>query len=369
MSNKQLKKSFNDILPANDGALPEQLVTFAESLYQMSLLRIPSLTNNGEIARYHLCAYLAAEKYQDSLNLGSLAINLIPMQPRLVHKFLDDFRVNLMNRERSSTPSPYKSPTKRRLQNSLRYTTPQSSPQKAKSVNAYSPQKSSPLKKLQEAGKELMRQKGASAELFSLADIDSPFNRKKNEGGSESVASTPQKYVKRQVTIPDLICFANNFFIPASVTPKLLESFLSHKSKFVKKNEWLLACGMIHAAYIRINHFLLQKQVGARNQFQNQIFQYQKGGLIKSNMLTWCDIVDDAIKQEPWVLQLEQKYIYGPPPLQEMQMKQETDARLGTGWRVKEKFCIMPLPQVDYTSSAQSSYYDVWSKRALLMLE
>lgn len=378
MSTSQLKLSLKDIIPTHPEPYPPQLVSFADYLYLLSLQKNPVLPNRAEIARCHFCAYLAAEKYQRSLKLPEPSVRKIPVQPKLIEKFLDDFRVTLLNQERSASASPTTSPTKRRTQRTLNFTTPTSSPSKITKLSPMkhtTPKISSPLKKLQALRDQELKQAGPDSTPASLDinDEESIFNQKEASEASESVPNTPStpttKYVKRQITIADFISFANNFFIPASITPKMVESFVSHKHKFTKKNEWLLACGMINAAYVRINHQLLQKTIGAKSQFQNQLFQYQKGGLMRWNMLLWCNIIEDAIKDEPWISEIEQNYIFGKSPLHEDIEKREIDAKLGPGWELFERFGSMSHPNVQFDSGPQNLYHHTWTNNIISQLD
>lgn len=373
MSNLQLKLSLKDVIPTHPEPYPPQLISFADYLYLLSLQKNPVLPNRAEIARGHLCAYLAAEKYQQALKLPDPSSNKIPVQPKLVDKFLDDFRVSLLNQERSASGTPTSSPTKRRTQRTLNFTTPMSSPSKIQKMSPSKPNTpkiSSPLKKLQALRDQELKQAGPklAGQPLTINDEESIFNQKsETEPNTPSTPST--KYIKRQITIADFISFANNFYIPASITPKMVESFVSHKYKFTKKNEWLLACGMINSAYVRINHQLIQKTIGAKSQFQHQLFQYQKGGLMRWNMLLWCNIIEDAIKDEPWISEIEQKYIFGKSLLREDIEKQEIDAKLGPGWNLLERFGTMVHPLVQFHLETQISYNDTWTKNILEILD
>ncbi|KAK6456188.1 origin recognition complex, subunit 6 [Scheffersomyces xylosifermentans] len=380
MSSNQ-QNTLKDIIPTHVGAYPPQLLSFVDSLYQLSLQKKPTLPNRANVARYHICAYLAVEKYQNILSLPEPETRKIPLQPKVVVKIIDDFRENLVNQIQSpsSTPKSTRTPTKE-LESA--YSTPFSSPTKLR--NNASPSKvqrpvnGSPLKRLQGLKDDVRTPKkrktlNGSSPMKSndLRDEESPFNPKPSSKSATESPKTPTiyKYDRKHVSIVDFITFANNFYIPSDITPKMIETFLVHKHKFIKKSEWLLACGMINAAYIRINHKLLTAKIGARQEVNNQLFQYQKGGLMKWNMQLFCDIVEDWIKDEPWILEIERKYMYGKQTMQEMQTIKEKDARIGPGWTLIEKFGSMIHGDVLYESQNQIEYYDTWKQRVLAKLE
>ena len=145
----------------------------------------------------------------------------------------------------------------------------------------------------------------------------------------------------------------------------MVETFLVHKHKFVKKSEWLLACGMIHSAYIRINHKILTSKMGAKQKIVDQLFQYQKGGLMKKAMQLWLDIVEDWINDEAWIRDIEKQFMYDKDSVQQQQLTKEREARIGPGWGLLEKFGSMLHGDVLYDSKTQEDYYNTWTSRVL----
>lgn len=362
--NKQLKESFQDVIPTYQEKIPSEVISCADSLYKLSLQLKPNLPNNSEIARHRICAYLAVEKYLNQLDLPEPISTKIPVQPKVLNKLMDDFRENVLNQIRSANSTPRSSPTK-----SMK--TPPKTRLSPLKNNATNPRVSSPLKRLQELQDEVPKRRkydktsGQSNSPFK--DMESPFNPKKVLESQKT--PTIYKYDRKHVSISDFISFANNFFIPSTITPKMVETLVIHKHKFVKKSEWLLACGVINAAYVRINHRLLKTKMGAKSQFNEQLFHYQKGGLMKWNIQLWCDIVDDWIKDEPWVLEMEKKYMYQSKSLEDLKVQQEIDARIGTSWELLEKFGAMIHGDTLYDSESQVVYQETWVKNALLELE
>ncbi|KAK6462819.1 origin recognition complex, subunit 6 [Scheffersomyces coipomensis] len=364
MSSVQFKKSVQDIIPTYHGQFPVQLLSYIESLYLSSLHKKPILPNNAAVARYHLCAYLGVEQHQHRYDLPQPEMKRIPLEPKVASKLLDDFRVSLV--VKSNTSSPRNSPTK----TNKVLLTPSLSPNPSSTTT---PSKSgspstggSPLKRL----REIEDSPNTSEDISTpnkLNDSESIFNptpkNKKKIKSSPEKSAPKYNYDKKHVSIIEFITFCNNFYIPADVSPKMIETFLIHKHKFAKKSEWLLACGIIFAAYVRINHILLTTKIGAQSEFLNLLFQYQKGGLLKINIQLWCNIVGTWIKEESWVKDLEHKYLYGKDSVDELQSSVEDKARIGAGWNILEQFGVMIHGEVLYESDNQVKYYETWSNR------
>lgn len=369
----QLQQSLRDIVPGFSADFPNEVITCANSLYQVSLGKSPILPNKAEIARSHVCAYLAVEKYAEQFKLPFPDIGRIPLQPKLVDKLVVDFRDNLLNQIRSPSSSPRKPKLLvKEIVSSAKLNISESSPPSTVSTPVKSkfqdgsariensPRISSPLKRLQALRNDDLtppRKRGRP----SLKDSESPFNPSKE---SILVPSSPQLnsyYSKKHVSIPEMVAFANAFFIPSTYSSRMLESFLLHKHKFGKKSEWLLACGLVHAAYTRINQRLLHRTMGARLDFIHQLFQYQKGGLMKTNMLQWCEVVEEWIRKEPWISQIEEKYMFCSQSKNHATTEKERLARIGHEWPLLEKMGLMIHGDVQYDSESQNIYYATWS--------
>lgn len=371
MSKIQLLQSLKDILPTHSGDFPPQLVSYVDSLYQLSIQKIPVLPHRADVARYHLCAFLGAERCQERFGLPDPLRQKIPVQPKVVDKLLDDLQENVVSGARSPAATPRK-----------RAMTPSGLPSKRQNV----PKIGSPLKKLQALVGETPR-KDVAQDNFSM---ESPFNPKVNEESpfntsktaipgspvktpkksplkvQNSAASSPgtPRYI-RHLTIADFISFANNFYIPASVTTQMVESFMAQKHKFTKKNEWLLACGLVHAAYIRINNKLIQNTIGKKTELQDQLFQYQKGGLMKWNMVMWVNIIEETVKVEPWIVDLEMKFVHNNWLEEDNSAANEIRAKLGRGWELFLAFGLMVNPSVMFDKESQNQYYETWTTRLL----
>lgn len=379
MSKPQLVQSLKDTLPTYSGSYPPELLSYVDSLYLLSHQQIPVLPNRGEIARYHLCAYLGVERCQERLNLPTPLRQKIPLQPKIVDKLLQDLRMLLVK-------SPSSSPRKR-------LHTPNSSPSKRQNA----PLVGSPLKRLRVASDsangtgslpvdatkvEDIKPGSEESPFLSKSAVQSPFMTKlanstdapktptrsprKHKASANSTPNSP-RYV-RQLTIADFISFANNFYIPASVTPHVLEFFMSQRHKFTKKNEWFLACGLIYAAYMRINDRIMVSAV-KKTELQDQLFQYQKGGLGKQNMVMWLNIIEESVKTEPWILDLELKYVHNNWTPEDTTREKEIVAKLGRGYELLLDFGSMIGPSNMFDKESQRKYYDTWTKRLLKEVE
>lgn len=370
MNKSQIYQSLQDILPTFSGKFPLALISYIDSIYLLSLQKLPVLPNKADVARYHICAYLAAEKYQKKFSLPAPLLKRVPVQPQFIDRLLDDIEEKVMG----SMSSPTTTPKKLTFSENLPMKRP------------HTPNIGSPLKKLQKlldvpddnnafAMKSPFNPDGKVS--HDLRNQDSPFNvtpKALESSPSRNLFKTPRssplknasasspRYM-RHLTIPEFISFANNFYIPASVTPLVLETFMVEKYKFVKKNEWLLACGLIHAAYVRINDKLLKSTIGKKAEFQDQLFQYQKGGLMKSNMVEWINRIEESIKGQPWALDLELKYVHNDWTVEDTTREKEIQAKLGRGWDLIQGFGSMINPSVMFSKPSQVEYYNVWTRR------
>lgn len=348
MASNQTKQSIKDIIPSYSGENSSRLSTYIDSLYNLSLRKSSTLPNNAEIGRYHLCTYVIAEKFQTIFNLPTPDVRRIPIQPQVVSRLLSEFRemVNQMSAASTPTSSP-----KKRISSPLKNSTPNRLDLK---------QSGSPLKKLKAAAEDDGNSTDSERSSHRTKQNDSPFVTK---------ARTPVKrnyrYEFKLVLLGDFITFCNTFYIPRKYTVQMLSTFYLHKHKFVKKTDWSLACGILYTAYIRINHKLLHDKVGAKAEFMNLLLQYQKGALLKSDLQSWCTLVEDWIRGEPWVQDIEKQYMYGTEALMENTLKNEYIGMIGEGWDLMERFGAMIHGEVLYQSDTQNEYFATWSRRMI----
>lgn len=348
MASNQIKQSIKDIIPSYSGENLNKLSTYIDSLYNLSLRKSSTLPNNAEIGRYHLCTYVIAEKFQTIFKLPPPDVTRIPIKPQVVSRLLTDFRelVNQMSAASTPTSSP-----KKRTSSPLKISTPNKLDMK---------QSGSPLKKL----------KAAAVAEDSSANFEqkSPVN-KESKSPFVSKAGTSKrktyKYDFKVVLISDFITFCNTFYIPSKYTIRMLSTFYLHKHKFAKKTDWSLACGIVYTAYTRINHKLLHEKVGAKSEFMNLLLQYQKGALLKASLQSWCTLVEEWIREESWVQDIEKQYMYGSEALMENTLNNEYIGMIGEGWDLMERFGTMLHGEVLYQSDTQNEYFTTWSRRLI----
>lgn len=377
----QTKTAIKDVAPGILDPLPPQVVSYCDRLYGQSLQK--PLNKLSEIARYHICAYLTVEKYRDQFNLPEPDQTRIPLAPRMALNTINAFRAYMEGiktatstptRKRTSTlGSPTSgSPTKRTRNLSVSsnssfksaqsspddfhtpaHQTPRKllrastdSPTKSKS----SPTKSSPLKKLQ-----------------ALADDSDSDNENFNESSPfVTPKSGPLNVIIHSISIRQLIQLCNRFYIPPPVTENIIQSFIDQRHKFVKKGTWYLALALVYVASIRINHRIATERPNYNDILIAQLARSEPG-LRKHNIAYWCGIVNDDVKYDPWILELEAIYKHGIR--HNLQHDRELEFKLGKGYKVYDKLGFMFNSHTDLTSYSQSEYYHTWSSSALLQLE
>ncbi|CAN3365225.1 hypothetical protein DICA1_F29184 [Diutina catenulata] len=384
----QHKKAFEDLLPGYTDPIPRTLIAFVDSVYSKSLAQLPNF-KNGEVGRYHICAYLGLERFRDRLNLPDPDRRMIPVPPKVANKLIEDLRM-VVDRTSSPSSTPTNSPTKRQQTDSPFFTPKSSftSPTKpSMSPAKHSPKKSSPLKRLREAAQE---GEPTPKRLTALKDAnysaESPFNPSPatksptlepsdDESADDSTPmSSPSKqkakkkyvYDRKRVSVLEFVQFANAFKIPAEVTTQLLNSFAKHRDKFVKKSEWLLACGLVYAAYSRIN-FQLLKQLGKDREVRDLLMQCQRGGLNKKQLEAFLKVVEDYIKAESWAVALERHYMNGQAKESRNRDRAEYVARTAGSSEAKHRNELLQsmgsmITGADlYESDAQSRYLATWT--------
>lgn len=174
----QVKQSIKDIIPTLPEPIPSQLISHVDSLYKLSLLKLPVLSNNSEIGRYQICAFFAVDKLRHKLELPEPLVDKIPIAPRHLNKIFDDFRENVLGLERLNTPkgSPRKAPRGPGMGMSPGRSLPLT-PTRQRSVvgdgdMSNTPRISSPLKRLQELQGEVTTPKGGNFRRLALAILN-----------------------------------------------------------------------------------------------------------------------------------------------------------------------------------------------------
>ncbi|CAH6720396.1 hypothetical protein CLIB1444_03S10968 [[Candida] jaroonii] len=348
MSQIPIKSAINDIAPGIEPSTLPQLTSFCERLYNIS--KGKSL-NKNEIVRYHICAYLTIEKYLHSLNLPDPQINKIPLPSKTTIKLINEFRGYLNEISGSSSPrsplSLVSTPLSQRRTNKTTITTPS---------------RSSPLKKLQALAAE--SESDANEEI----DEDNPFLTKKSSPKKSPTKSPrkPVRYNVENINIPQLIQLCENFYIPASTTKHIIQCFINKRHKFSKKSDWYLACALVYAAYIRINDKLVKEKIKFNETVINQLMRHQLAHLKKPNLVYWVNVLNNDIKDEPWIIELDKKYIYGIKAINQHDM--ELVAKLGNDYELYDSLGCMKNPHNDYLSKTHNQYFENWSYNILNQL-
>lgn len=414
--NHQKKAVYEDILPGYVDAIPTKLSQFAE-LIHLASMRLP-LSLDANAARFHMCVYLAAERLHQRLGLPEPERQKIPCRPKVMEKALNELRSRVVDELSTPIGSPVTTPTKPRRSSLTPLGTPTSSPTKQPPLPLkHLPRKLSPLKRLREAAAEDDDDDGLNTparkrRFPGAVDLppvsESPFNPDPTtptkllhdrdpldsdedfvESPSKSPALSPSKsstspskpssktsipkkvlYDRRVVKIVDFVKFANTFYIPDIITTKLLNSFARHRDKFKKRGEWPLACGLVYGAYKRINHRRLEK-LGETKNIIDKIHTWQKGGMTREYMELFFGIVEDYVRNEAWVRQLERDYMGFRGKERYEQERSEYEARTGgTPEAIKHNELLVQLGAMvtganEYQLQAQQEYYEVWKQNAL----
>lgn len=329
-----------------------RLSSFCQRLYDASK-NIP--LNKNEVARYHICAFLTIDKYRTD-TIPDPDISRIPLPPSVSKKLVEDFRL-FLNEIRSPSRLPLK---ERPISDELLPSTPtrkgrmQSSPLSqggriSKSSNK--PLKSSPLKKLQALADSPTP--SSSKESSPLKDTNSPFISRKTFYPSEIV----------HITFPELIRLCNTFYIPNTITKELIQCFINKRHKFTKKSDWYLACGLVFAAYTRINHELAKKNAGFQDTVMKQLKTHQRGHLNYDRMGYWASMVNNDIKEERWIINIEKMYMHKINLID--QHEKELKAKLGEDYMIYDKLGSMISLRNNLLTETQSRYFENWSTNVL----
>lgn len=360
----QVKSALKDVSSELPDPPPPQLVSYCDRLYGQTLQK--PLNKALEIGRYHVCAYLTVEKYMDKFDLPIPEYTRIPMPPKMAYKTINEFR-NYLDDVKSASSTPKKRKLQESPASNSKYYSPQSSPTKYGSplkLNKVSPvksspTKSSPLKKRLESLAEPETEGTDGSEIASdIQDSESnPFLA--DDPRPKPKTSTP-------LTIPRLIQTCNRFYIPPPITVHIIQSFLDQKHKFIKKNTWYLALGLIYAASLRINHRIASTKPDYNDMLLSQFIR-QEHGLKRPNLSYWCGTINNAVQYDPWILEIEDIYKYGIKL--EAKRQKELDAKLGPGYKIYDNLGAMVNSHSDLSSKSQEDYYNTWTSSVLQQLE
>lgn len=84
---------------------------------------------------------------------------------------------------------------------------------------------------------------------------------------------------------------------------------------------------------------------------------------MKWNMVMWLNIIEEAVKGEPWIIDLELKFMRNDWSVEDTTKEREILTKVGDGWEMYVLSGAMVTPAVMFSSKRQSDYYETWSGR------
>lgn len=359
MSNQQIQKCIRDIIQLNEkhdqdwtqGPL-KKLLSATSTLYNTSINKV-MLKQDEELARYHICAFIAAERlYQKTKDSAfEYSMNNIPLEPKKVRNLLNVFKSNIFQTSPVKnfhwSPSPKKSAGKKsplkendrfssRDPNELRkelFGTPTKiSPSKSLSPVKLSPgnlNTDSPIKARRKLAFEDSQSDSEQDEDSHIGSPERPTENPTKESTLDTSTNTPTKSpIKRRrrtkgpfsggkvsllhkkyykVTPTELITLCNEFELPQTVAYGILDEYVA-KSTYLTC-PWQLVCGLVmNCVFIvfndkrrndpRIDHLLIDKM---RRLMKSDGF---------SDVNLCVKIVKELITGEQWFRDLQVKYNY-----------------------------------------------------------
>ena len=85
-------------------------------------------------------------------------------------------------------------------------------------------------------------------------------------------------------------------------------------------------------------------------------------------MLLWCNIVDNTLKDEPWINTIENTYVYNNSTTERAVRLREVEAKNGLNGQLMARFgAMIDASDMSYLSQ-QDEYYNRWTARAKQMV-
>lgn len=306
MSLQRAAGAVKDVLPNFTDKIPSKLTDYTENLYMKSNSKLGGvLKPTEEIARYHICAYIAVEKLADRLSLPEPSTDKIPIPPKNLARLVNDFRNGLSNLSPvKGNSSPFKgteplTPTRKRTKQIL------ATPSSSKKLKLDASPAMSPM---------TPRRRGRPPKNATLENV-SPFKspakspvkspgRPRKYSPLKTDVKSPSK--KAQLSPAQIIAFCKKFHLPDEVITNILKSFNFYYGKI--SNQWCLLCGLVNMAYNVINTSELDSKIGARSKFFNDLHHFQNGGIVKQELHFWLKLVDDILAGEKWIQDLQTEH-------------------------------------------------------------
>lgn len=361
MNKTQALDSLKDIVFSYNDEILDKLTKFTEALYQLSLQKIPNLNSKHEVARYHVCAFLAAEKYSRILGLKETNMSNIPVVPNVLKKLIINFRERLINNVDIcffNTKKKQERENKNILETE-KIQTPFFTPLNTteglnKDTDNYVFE--TPIKQNNNNNENDSIKKGNDLRSSDCSTMKNP------KGFYTPTLKSKNK--KKNISVIEFIAFAYEFKIPCDKISVMTKFFLANKHRTHKNSDWSLACGIIYSFYKKLNIKEMHKKMDAESSLINRLFQYQKGGLMKSDIKLWCSIVDEWVNQSLGFFNFEHDLCDSEDYLK----IKENEKRIGSHWELFKKSGAMLSGDTIYDSYSQKKYYKFWSKKILKYL-
>ncbi|KAG7884923.1 hypothetical protein KL938_001180 [Ogataea parapolymorpha] len=309
--------ALRDVIPTLPEPYPREVVDYANYMYISSKQTCP-LAAQMEIARFHLCCFLAVEKLKDKFDLPDPNLNRIPAPKRKAAAVLEEFRNQLTGRKRHVEPPI--TPSKRRI---IELATPESTPGKRR-ANALTPRstpsktrnmlatpESTPRSLKTEIKNEQPLYIGSAAKslqdkLLAAADeIKGPSKRGRKKGFKMLSMADRSLNDDTIITTAHLISFCNKFYLPEDITKNILKTYTNYYYR--TKSPWGLLCGLVSIAFLRLNREKVDAKMGFKTQFFKNLQVHENGGLKYNELLDWIALVEKLCETEKWVRDLEDK--------------------------------------------------------------
>ncbi|CCH40950.1 Origin recognition complex subunit 6 [Wickerhamomyces ciferrii] len=326
MSSPFVIAAIRDVAPTLSEPYPQELRRLIDSLYDYSKFKI-SLSQNEEIARYHICAILAIERLKPQFNFQDPVLDKAPVPTKMVAQLLNIFQNHFQ--VKSSKPTPVSTPKKKIDDKKLKVPTPSPSPSKRKPGRPPgSPNKLTLRQKLEKASGDKSTSSSNSTPQNSPKKqiISDEFLQKTpkkntqsqpntptksilkfngNKTGPTSNYSSPTKYMKL-LSASEITALCNKFQLDTDVTQNIIETFKQYCRKV--SNEWILLCGLIINCYFVIHHKVINEQLGSKTSTIKAMFSLQNGGLMLEQVNTSVNIAHNLIAYNKWFKQLKIKH-------------------------------------------------------------
>ncbi|GMM29270.1 hypothetical protein DAMA08_019860 [Martiniozyma asiatica (nom. inval.)] len=333
-----ITSAFKDFLPNEEPS--RDFVSYCLSLYSSSKLTVP--LSSFELARVHLCVYLAIKQSQNYTDPG---VSKIPVPKSKLKGVLADFEKAL----NPSTPSHRRTyevfgglatPQSQGKNGNATMVTPTKSVVKSlhnklvaesnfsgthEIPESFSTPPSTPVKRARGRPK-----KNATS---SVDTQKTPFSTPQKR--TNTAPSTPRK--KRQlITTPDLVSLCNAFYIPEHMTSHIFRTYKKYRhaanitaqahlssinaehssdvhtlsNGYIKSGShvWGLLIGLVGMVYRKLNASELETRLGLWKKVITNLHRLQRGGLSIEEVEEWVNICETRWGNVKWARESEYEH-------------------------------------------------------------